>query len=153
MGTAVTSIIGFRNKDLILLEEEMRSVSSKLVITTDDGSNGNQGFVTDALKKEMECGADYDLVVAIGPLVMMKFVSRLTKEYGIKTLVSMNPIMMDGTGMCGVCRVTVGGKMMFSCVDGPDFDGHQVDFDETMRRQAMYKKQEEESCNLFRGVK
>lgn len=153
MGIEVTSIIGFRTKDLIILEDEMRAVSRKLVITTDDGSNGNKGFVTDALKQEIESEGKFDLVIAIGPLVMMKFVSRLTKEYGIKTIVSMNPIMMDGTGMCGVCRVTVGGKTRFACVDGPDFDGHEVDFDEAMRRQTMYKKQEEESCNLFRGIK
>jgi ferredoxin--NADP+ reductase len=153
MGVEVTSIAGFRNKDLILLEDEMRAVSSKLIITTDDGSNGNKGFVTDALKAEIESGEKFDIVVAIGPLIMMKFVSRLTKEYGIKTLVSMNPIMIDGTGMCGGCRVTVGGKTKFACVDGPDFDGHEVDFDEAMRRQTMYKKQEEESCNLFKGVR
>jgi ferredoxin/flavodoxin---NADP+ reductase len=153
MGIEVTSIVGFRTNDLILLEDEVRAVSSKLIITTDDGSNGNKGFVTDALKKEIEAGEKFDLIVAIGPLIMMKFVSRLTKEYGIPTMVSMNPVMMDGTGMCGVCRVTVGGKTKFACVDGPDFDGHEVDFDEAMRRQTMYKKQEEESCNLFRGIK
>ncbi len=153
LGVDVTTIAGFRNKDLILLEDEMRAVSSKLIITTDDGSNGNKGFVTDALKSEIESGEKFDLVVAIGPLVMMKFVSRLTKEYGIKTLISMNPIMIDGTGMCGGCRVTVGGKTKFACVDGPDFDGHEVDFDEAMRRQTMYKKQEEESCNLFKEVR
>lgn len=152
-GVEVTTIAGFRNKDLILLEDEMRAVSSKLIITTDDGSNGNKGFVTDALKAEIESGEKFDLVVAIGPLIMMKFVSRLTKEYNIPTVVSMNPIMIDGTGMCGGCRVTVGGKIKFACVDGPDFDGHEVDFDEAMRRQTMYKKQEEESCNLFRGIK
>lgn len=152
MGIEVTSIAGFRNKDLILLEDEMRAVSDKLIVTTDDGSNGNKGFVTDALKAEIESGEKFDIVVAIGPLVMMKFVSRLTKEYGIKTLVSMNPVMIDGTGMCGGCRVTVGGKTKFACVDGPDFDGHEVDFDEAMRRQTMYKRQEEESCNLFRGI-
>lgn len=151
-GVEVTAIAGFRNKDLILLEDEMRAVSSKLIITTDDGSNGNKGFVTDALKAEIESGGKFDLVVAIGPLIMMKFVSRLTKEYGIKTIVSMNPIMIDGTGMCGGCRVTVGGKVKFACIDGPDFDGHEVDFDEAMRRQTMYKRQEEESCNLFRGI-
>lgn len=153
MGAEVTSIAGFRNKDLILLEDEMRAVSSKLIITTDDGSNGNKGFVTDALKKEIESGEKFDLVVAIGPLVMMKFVSRLTREYGIKTLISMNPIMIDGTGMCGGCRVTVGGKTKFACVDGPDFDGHEVDFDEAMRRQTMYKKQEDHSCKLYEGVR
>jgi ferredoxin--NADP+ reductase len=152
MGIEVTSITGFRNKELVLLEDEMRAVSSKLIVTTDDGSNGNKGFVTDALKAEIKSGEAFDLVVAIGPLVMMKFVSRLTKEYGIKTIVSMNPVMIDGTGMCGGCRVTVGGKTQFACVDGPDFDGHEVDFDEAMRRQTMYKRQEEESCNLFRGI-
>ncbi|MGI5849262.1 MAG: sulfide/dihydroorotate dehydrogenase-like FAD/NAD-binding protein [Christensenellales bacterium] len=153
MGIDVTTVVGFRNKDLILLEDEVRAVSSKLIVTTDDGSNGNKGFVTDALKNEIESGEKFDLVIAIGPLVMMKFVSRLTKEYGIKTIISMNPIMIDGTGMCGGCRVTVGGKTKFACVDGPDFDGHEVDFDEAMRRQTMYKKQEGESCNLFEGVK
>lgn len=153
MGVELTSIIGFRNKDLILLEDEVKAVSTKLIVTTDDGSNGNKGFVTDALKNEIEHGEKFDLVIAIGPLIMMKFVCRVTKEYGIKTMVSMNPIMMDGTGMCGVCRVTVGGKVQFACVDGPDFDGHEVDFDEAMRRSAMYKKQEQESCNLFRGIK
>lgn len=152
-GIQVTSIAGFRNKDLILLEDEMCAVSDKLIVTTDDGSNGHKGFVTDALKAEIEAGEKFDLVIAIGPLVMMKFVSRLTKEYNIPTMVSMNPIMIDGTGMCGGCRVTVGGKIKFACVDGPDFDGHEVDFDEAMRRQTMYKKQEEDSCNLFRGIK
>ena len=152
MGVDVTTIIGFKNKDLILLEDEVGAVSTKMIVTTDDGSNGNKGFVTDALKKEIESGEKFDLVIAIGPLIMMKFVSRLTKEYGIKTIVSMNPIMIDGTGMCGGCRVTVGGKTQFACVDGPDFDGHEVDFDEAMRRQTMYKKQEGDSCNLFKGV-
>jgi ferredoxin--NADP+ reductase len=153
MGVDVTSIIGFRNKELIILEKEVGDVSNKLLVMTDDGSNGRKGFVTDALKAEIEAGEKFDVVVAIGPLIMMKFVSRLTKEYGIKTVVSMNPVMIDGTGMCGGCRVTVGGKTKFACVDGPDFDGHEVDFDEAMRRQGMYKKQEAESCNLFRGVK
>ncbi len=152
LGVDVTSIIGFRNKDLILLEDEVGAVSSKLLVMTDDGSNGHKGFVTDALKAEIEAGEKFDLVITIGPLIMMKFVSQLTKQYGIKTIVSMNPIMIDGTGMCGGCRVTVGGKTKFACVDGPDFDGHEVDFDEAMRRQGMYKKQEGESCNLFRGV-
>jgi 2-polyprenylphenol hydroxylase and related flavodoxin oxidoreductases len=153
LGVHVTSIIGFRNTELILLEKEVGAVSDKLIVVTDDGSNGNRGFVTDALKAEIEAGEKFDLVVAIGPMIMMKFVSRLTKEYGIKTIVSMNPIMIDGTGMCGGCRVTVGGQTKFACVDGPDFDGHEVDFDEAMRRSGMYKKQEGESCNLFRGVK
>jgi len=153
MGVSVTSIIGFRNQELVLLEKEVGAVSDKLLVMTDDGSNGNKGFVTDALKAEIEAGEKFDIVIAIGPLIMMKFVSKLTKEYGIKTIVSMNPIMIDGTGMCGGCRVTVGGKTQFACVDGPDFDGHEVDFDEAIRRSGMYKKQEGESCNLFKGVK
>lgn len=152
LGTEVTSIIGFRSKDLVLLEEEVGAVSDKLIVMTDDGSNGSKGFVTDALKSEIEAGEKFDLVIAIGPLIMMKFVSRLTKEYGIKTIISMNPVMIDGTGMCGGCRVTVGGKTQFACVDGPDFDGHEVDFDEAMRRQNMYKKQEDASCKLLGGV-
>lgn len=150
-GVDVTSIAGFRTKDLVILEKELEAVSNKVIITTDDGSNGNKGFVTDALKAEIEAGEKFDLVITIGPLIMMKFVCKLTKEYGIKTIVSMNPIMIDGTGMCGGCRVTVGGKTKFACVDGPDFDGHEVDFDEAMRRQNMYKHQEGESCNLFKG--
>jgi ferredoxin--NADP+ reductase len=153
IGVEVHSVIGFRSKDLIILESEMSKASSKLVITTDDGSNGTKGFVTDELKKLIEQGNSYDLVIAIGPLIMMKAVSSLTKQYGIKTVVSMNPVMIDGTGMCGGCRVTVGGKTKFACVDGPDFDGHEVDFDEAMRRQTMYKSDEKESfkdhtCNL-----
>ncbi|MFZ5989279.1 MAG: sulfide/dihydroorotate dehydrogenase-like FAD/NAD-binding protein [Bacillota bacterium] len=153
MGVEVHSIAGFRNKDLIILEDEMNAVSNKLFITTDDGSNGNKGFVTDVLKSLIEEGNKYDLVIAIGPLIMMKVVSNLSKQYGIKTVVSMNPVMIDGTGMCGGCRVTVGGKTKFACVDGPDFDGHEVDFDEAMRRQAMYKKEEsssveEHNCRL-----
>jgi len=156
LGAEVDLIAGFRNKDLIILEEELKSVSNRVFITTDDGSNGNKGFVTDVLKKLLEEGNKYDLVIAIGPLIMMKAVSNLTKQYGIKTIVSMNPIMIDGTGMCGGCRVTVGGKTKFACVDGPDFDGHEVDFDEAMRRQLMYKKEEQKSleahkCRL-RGV-
>jgi len=156
LGAEVDAIAGFRNKELIILEEELKSVSNRVFITTDDGSNGNKGFVTDVLKKLLEEGNKYDLVIAIGPLVMMKAVSNLTKQYNIKTIVSMNPIMIDGTGMCGGCRVTVGGKIKFACVDGPDFDGHEVDFDEAMRRQLMYKKEEQVSldahkCRL-RGV-
>ena len=145
LGAEVDSIIGFRSKDLIILEDEMRQASTRLFVATDDGSNGNKGFVTDILKGLVEEGNSYDLVIAIGPLIMMKFVSLLTKQYGIKTLVSMNPVMVDGTGMCGGCRVTVGGKTKFACVDGPDFDGHEVDFDEAMRRQTMYKKEEKKS--------
>ncbi|MBZ4646289.1 MAG: ferredoxin/flavodoxin---NADP+ reductase [Petroclostridium sp.] len=142
MGTEVHSIIGFRNKDLIILEDEVRAVSDKVYITTDDGSNGNKGFVTDVLKQLIEEGNQYDMVIAIGPLIMMKVVCELTKQYGIKTVVSMNPVMIDGTGMCGGCRVTVGGQTKFACVDGPDFDGHLIDFDEAMRRQRMYKEHE-----------
>ena len=145
MGAEVDAIVGFRNKDLIILEEELAKASTRQFVTTDDGSNGTKGFVTDILRKLIEDGNKYDLVIAIGPLIMMKVVSNLTKEYGIKTIVSMNPIMVDGTGMCGGCRVTVGGKTKFACVDGPDFDGHEVDFDEAMRRQTMYKKEEQDS--------
>ncbi|NLK86355.1 MAG: sulfide/dihydroorotate dehydrogenase-like FAD/NAD-binding protein [Clostridiaceae bacterium] len=145
LGAEVDVITGFRNSSFILLEEELKKVSSRLFITTDDGSNGNKGFVTDVLKKLMDEGNKYDLVIAIGPLIMMKMVSLMTKPYGIRTIVSMNPVMIDGTGMCGGCRVTVGGQTKFACVDGPDFDGHEVDFDEAMRRQAMYKSQERRS--------
>jgi ferredoxin/flavodoxin---NADP+ reductase len=145
LGVEVDSIVGFRNKDIIILEKEMSAASSRLFITTDDGSNGNKGFVTDVLKKLIEEGNKYDMVIAIGPLIMMKVVCKLTKEYGIKTVVSMNPVMIDGTGMCGGCRITVGGKTKFACIDGPDFDGHEVDFDEAMRRQLMYKSEEKKS--------
>lgn len=145
MGVRVDSIVGFRNKDLIILENEMKQASDRLFITTDDGSNGRKGFVSDVLKILIEDGNQYDLVIAIGPLIMMKVVSNLTREYGIRTVVSMNPVMVDGTGMCGGCRVTVGGKTQFACVDGPDFDGHQVDFDEAIRRQSMYKSEEKRS--------
>lgn len=147
IGVEVDSIVGFRNQDLIILEEEMKAASSRLYVTTDDGSNGNKGFVTDILKKLIEEGNKYDLVIAIGPLIMMKVVCNLTKQYGVKTVVSMNPVMVDGTGMCGGCRVTVGGKTKFACVDGPDFDGHEVDFDEAMRRQLMYKTEEKTSID------
>lgn len=154
LGAEVHSIIGFRNQDLVILENEFASVSDILQIRTDDGSYGKKGLVTDALKELIESGEQYDEVIAIGPLIMMKFVAKLTKEYGIKTVVSMNPIMIDGTGMCGGCRLTVGGKTKFACVDGPDFDGHEVDFDEAMARSAMYKSFErqahEDTCNLFK---
>ena len=156
LGAEVHAIIGFRNKDLVILEEQFSNASSKMILMTDDGSYGEKGLVTDALKKLIDSGEVYDEVIAIGPLIMMKFVAKLTKEYGIKTMVSMNPIMIDGTGMCGGCRLTVGGKTKFACVDGPDFDGHEVDFDETMERANMYKefeaKRHEETCNLFKGV-
>ncbi len=158
MGAKVDMIAGFRNKDIIILEDEMKAVSDRLILTTDDGSNGNKGFVTDALRKNIEDGADYDLVIAIGPLVMMRAVCNLTKEYNIKTLISMNPIMIDGTGMCGGCRLTVGGKTKFACVDGPDFDGHEVDFDEAIKRSRTYFDAEKEAtreynCRLMEGAK
>lgn len=154
-GAEVHIIAGFRNKELIILEDELQKVSSKLVIATDDGSNGNKGFVTDMFKALVEQGNEYDLVVAIGPLVMMRAVSNLTRELGIKTIVSMNPVMIDGTGMCGGCRVTVDGKTKFACVDGPEFDGHLVDFDNAMRRSTMFKDKEsvsmeQHNCNLLK---
>ncbi len=153
LGSIVHSIVGFRNRDLVILEEEFRSVSDVYKMMTDDGSYGEKGLVTDALKALIESGEQYDEVIAIGPVVMMKFVSLLTKQYNIKTVVSMNPIMIDGTGMCGGCRLTVGGKTKFACVDGPDFDGHEVDFDEMMKRATVYKEFElherEKACNLF----
>ncbi len=148
-GAKVDFIAGFRNKELIILEEEIGKVSNSFTIMTDDGSNGNKGFVTVELQKRIDEGAEYDLVVAIGPLVMMKAVSDITKKYGIKTKVSLNPIMIDGTGMCGGCRVIVGGKTKFACVDGPEFDGHEVDFDDVIARNSMYKKQEEHECKLL----
>lgn len=154
IGCSVHSIIGFRNKELLILEDEFRAASDKLIIMSDDGSVGEKGLVTDALKKLIEEGNSYDEVITIGPLVMMKFVSKLTKEYGIKTVASMNPIMIDGTGMCGGCRLTVGGETKFACVDGPEFDGHLIDFDEAMDRASMYKdferKAHDEACNLFK---
>ncbi len=156
LGAEVDIIAGFRNKDLIILEEELAKVCHRLFITTDDGSNGTKGFVSDILKELLDQGNRYDLAIAIGPLVMMKVVSNLTRPYGIKTIVSMNPIMIDGTGMCGGCRITVGGTTKFACVDGPDFDGHQVDFDEAIRRQSMYREEEKRSmeeheCKLGGG--
>ncbi len=152
-GSEVHAIIGFRNKDYVFLEKEFSKVSNILKVMTDDGSYGTHGLVTDALKGLLDAGHRYDEVIAIGPLVMMKFVSKLTEQYGQKTLVSMNPIMVDGTGMCGGCRLTVGGQIKFACVDGPDFDGHQVDFDEVIGRNRMYedfeKREREENCRLF----
>ena len=152
-GTQVHCVVGFRNRDLVILQDEFTAVSDRLITMTDDGSFGTKGLVTDALKGLIESGEEYDRVIAIGPLPMMKYVSLLTKEYGIKTVVSMNPIMIDGTGMCGGCRLTVGGKTRFACVDGPEFDGHQVDFDEAMERSRLYREQErhayEQACHLF----
>ena len=154
LGAEVHSIVGFRNKDLVILEDEFKAASDVMKLMTDDGSHGEKGLVTNALEELIKAGNQYDEVIAIGPLVMMKFVCKLTKEYGIKTVVSMNPIMIDGTGMCGGCRLTVGGETKFTCVDGPDFDGHLVDFDEAMERGTMYKEFEtrkrEEVCNLYK---
>ncbi len=142
LGAQVDVIAGFRTRDLIILEEAMKAVSDRFHLITDDGSSGRKGFVTDVLEAMIQEGHTYDLVLAIGPLVMMRAVARLTEAYGIKTIVSMNTIMVDGTGMCGCCRLTVGDQVKFSCVDGPDFDAHQVDFDEAIRRSTAYKKQE-----------
>ena len=154
MGADVDVIVGFRNKDLVILEDEFKAASSRLFMMTDDGSYGEKGLVTNALENLIKEGNDYDEVIAIGPLVMMKFVCELTKQYNVKTMVSMNPIMIDGTGMCGGCRLTVGGKVKFACVDGPDFDGHEVDFDEAISRSSMYKDFEREAyehqCNLMK---
>lgn len=152
-GATVHAVVGFRNKDLVILEDEFRAASDRLVMMTDDGSYGEKGLVTAALEKLIQEGNAYDEVIAIGPLVMMKFVCAVTKKYNIKTVVSMNPIMIDGTGMCGGCRLTVGGETKFACVDGPDFDDHLVDFDEAMKRGTMYREFEqharEASCNLL----
>ena len=154
LGCEVHSVIGFRNKDLVILEDEFRACSKSLTIMTDDGSYGRQGVVTSPLKEALDGGAVYDKIIAIGPLVMMKFVVATAKPYGVPVTVSMNPIMIDGTGMCGGCRLTVGGKTKFACVDGPDFDGYEVDFDEAMERSRMYCDFEaharEEACNLFK---
>lgn len=154
-GATVHTVVGFRSRELVILEKEFSDVSDKLCVMTDDGSSGQKGLVTDALKQLVESGEQYDEVIAIGPLVMMKFVSLLTKQYGIKTVVSMNPIMIDGTGMCGGCRLTVGGETKFACVDGPDFDGHEVDFDEAIARSSTYRTFErhahEETCRLLNG--
>ncbi len=145
MGVHVDMINGFRNQDLVIIEEECKNSCTNLYTMTDDGSNGNQGFVTNKLKELIEAGNDYDVVIAIGPLVMMRAVCELTRPYGIKTIVSMNPVMIDGTGMCGGCRVTVGGETKFACVDGPDFDGHLVDFDQAIRRSKMFAEGERQS--------
>ena len=154
VGCCVDLIVGFRSRDLVILEDEFKAASTQLIIGTDDGSYGKKALVTDLLREQIEAGAKYDRVIAIGPVVMMKFVCQLTREYNIPTVVSMNPIMIDGTGMCGGCRLSVGGETKFACVDGPEFDGHKVDFDEAMARGAMYKDFErhayEEACNLFK---
>ena len=153
LGCTVHSIVGFRSKDLVILDNEFRAVSDELILVTDDGSHGRKGVVTAPLEERILAGENYDRVIAIGPLIMMKFVCLTTKKYGVPTVVSMNPIMIDGTGMCGGCRLSVGGETKFACVDGPDFDGHLVDFDEAMQRGAMYKEFEAHArtaaCNLF----
>ena len=153
LGAEVHSIVGFRSKDLVILEQEFEAVSHHMAKMSDDGTWGEKGLVTNALEALIQAGNQYDEVIAIGPLIMMKFVCKLTEKYGIKTTVSMNPIMIDGTGMCGGCRLTVGGETKFACVDGPDFDGHQVDFDEAMHRGSTYREFEtharEASCNLL----
>jgi ferredoxin--NADP+ reductase len=152
-GAEVTSIIGFRNKDIVILEDEFKATSNRVFVMTDDGSYARQGNVCVPLKELLEEGETFDEVITIGPLIMMKFVCALTKEYGVKTVASMNPIMIDGTGMCGGCRLTVGGEMKFACVDGPEFDGHLIDFDEAMSRSRSYadfeRREREETCNLF----
>ncbi len=148
-GAQVDMVAGFRNKDIIMLEEEMKAASTRLFVMTDDGSNGNKGFVTAKLQELLDAGEKYDLVLAIGPLPMMRAVAQVTAPTGIKTLVSMNPIMIDGTGMCGGCRLRVGGETKFACVDGPEFDAHQVDWDEAMKRLTPYKEEEQHACRLF----
>ena len=152
-GAEVHAVVGFKNKDLVILEDKFRAASSVLKLMTDDGSYGEKGLVTDALKELIDAGNQYDEIFAIGPAIMMKFVSKTTEPYGIPTTVSMSPIMVDGTGMCGGCRLTVGGETKFSCVDGPDFDGHKVDWDESLKRGKMYfdweRHKYEETCNLF----
>ncbi len=153
-GAEVHAIVGFRNQELVILQEEFQAASQRLELMTDDGSAGRKGLVTNALEELILAGERYDQVITIGPLVMMKFVCALTRKYQIPTVVSMNPLMIDGTGMCGGCRLTVGGKVKFACVDGPDFDGHQVDFDEAIARSSAYREEEtrarEAHCNLFR---
>ena len=153
-GAEVHAIVGFRSEDLVILEEDFKKSSDKLIVCTDDGSYGRKGLVTDALKELIEAGNQYDEVFAIGPMIMMKFVSKTTEPYGIPTTVSMSPIMIDGTGMCGGCRLAVGGEMKFACVDGPDFDGHKVDWDLAVKRNQMYaefeKHKHEETCNLYK---
>lgn len=154
MGVEVDLIAGFRSKNIVILEDEMSKASTHLHICTDDGSYGYHGFVTNKLQELIDSGAEFDEVIAIGPVPMMKFVCQITKPYGIKTLVSLNPIMIDGTGMCGGCRVTVDGKIRYACVDGPDFDGHKVDFDELMRRNSTYREDEKKHvCRLTGGVR
>ncbi|MBR7133590.1 MAG: sulfide/dihydroorotate dehydrogenase-like FAD/NAD-binding protein [Clostridia bacterium] len=151
MGVETTVITGFRNRDIVILEQEMRNASDSYYVTTDDGSYGEKGFVTDVLKR-LIAAEKYDLVIAIGPVPMMKFVAETTRTYGIRTIVSLNPIMIDGTGMCGGCRVIVDGQTKFACVDGPDFDGHKVDFDSLMRRNGLYRNEEDHACRMEGAV-
>ena len=157
LGCDVTSVVGFRSKDLVILEDEFRACSDDFTLVTDDGSYGRQGVVTVPLQEKLEAGTKFDRIITIGPLIMMKFVVATARPFGVPTTVSMNPIMIDGTGMCGGCRLTVGGVTKFACVDGPEFDGYAVDFDEAMSRGAMYRDFErhayEETCNLFKGVR
>ena len=152
-GAEVHAVVGFKSKDLVILEDKFKAASSVMKLVTDDGSYGEKGLVTDALKALIDAGNQYDEIFAIGPAIMMKFVSKTTEPYGIPTTVSMSPIMVDGTGMCGGCRLTVGGETKFACVDGPDFDGHKVDWDESLKRGKMYadfeRHKHEETCNLF----
>lgn len=154
MGASVDSVVGFRNKDLVILKDEFKTVSDTLTIVTDDGSYGKKGLVTTALEELIQQGTTYDEVIAIGPVAMIKYVVEVTKKYNIPTTVSMNPVMVDGTGMCGGCRLTVGGKVKFACVDGPDFDGFEVDFEEALNRNGMYKdfeaRDREENCELLK---
>ncbi|MFA5561201.1 MAG: sulfide/dihydroorotate dehydrogenase-like FAD/NAD-binding protein [Eubacteriales bacterium] len=153
-GCEVHAIVGFRNKELVILAEDFKAIATRMKLMTDDGSAGEKGLVTHALQALIDSGEQYDMVFAVGPLVMMKFVAALTKSYGIKTVVSMNPVMIDGTGMCGGCRLLVGGKIKFACVDGPDFDAHEVDFADAMARSDMYRpfeqREHREACNLFK---
>ena len=154
-GVDVDVIAGFRDKDIVILEDEYKSICNRLFITTDDGSYGEKGLVTDKLQSLIDEGNNYDLVIAIGPIPMMKFVSKVTEPYNIKTLVSLNPIMIDGTGMCGGCRVTVGGEIKFACVDGPDFDGHKVDYDELMKRNSTdrdFEAHDRDNCRMFKAA-
>ena len=155
-GAEVHAIVGFRNKDLVILEDEFKAVSSRLYVMTDDGSYARQGNVCAPLEEMLAAGETFDEAITIGPLAMMKFVAQTSKKYGVKTIASMNPIMIDGTGMCGGCRLTVGGKMKFACVDGPEFDAHQIDFDEAMTRSGAFRefeaREREKTCNLFKKL-
>ena len=154
-GIDVTMIAGFRSKDIVILKDEMKAASNKLIICTDDGTYGEKGFTTQYLQAEIDAGEKFDRVIAIGPDIMMKFVAEVTRPYGIKTIISLDPIMVDGTGMCGGCRVIVGGEVKFACVDGPDFDAHQVDFDSLIKRSAFYKEEQDEAnkhiCRMMGG--